>query len=195
MEPCFKDERCLVLNDPEADPELRDPFGGLGCNAAGYAECRFCGFGQYKNIACPIADDLLKKEGKFAVVITLVLSATIEEFNTGDIRESMTQALALTLQIEENAILLAASATSLRLEATITSDRQEDATAHASVLTAYNSTAAWSELLSREVVGIEPLVVTRLDPPASLTVSAKASPLGSIAMLVVALVTSARPTA
>jgi hypothetical protein len=38
-EPCFYDPVCKE--------------GGLGCNAAGFESCRFCGFGQYSSIACP----------------------------------------------------------------------------------------------------------------------------------------------
>ena len=36
---CFKDPSCKN--------------GGLGCNAAGMGECRFCGFGAYAGIECP----------------------------------------------------------------------------------------------------------------------------------------------
>ena len=39
-EPCFLDESCLS--------------GGLGCNAGGYELCRFCGFGQYSVVDCPV---------------------------------------------------------------------------------------------------------------------------------------------
>jgi len=38
-EPCFYDPLCKA--------------GGLGCNAAGYESCRFCGFGDYESITCP----------------------------------------------------------------------------------------------------------------------------------------------
>ena len=39
LEPCFYDPICKE--------------GGLGCNAAGYESCRFCGFGQYAAVRCP----------------------------------------------------------------------------------------------------------------------------------------------
>ena len=38
-EPCFYDPTCKL--------------GGLGCNAAGFESCRFCGFAQYSPITCP----------------------------------------------------------------------------------------------------------------------------------------------
>jgi len=40
---CFKDPSCKN--------------GGLGCNAAGMGECRFCGFGAYAGIECPVQSD------------------------------------------------------------------------------------------------------------------------------------------
>jgi len=37
------------------DPSCKN--GGLGCNAAGMGECRFCGFGAYAGIECPVQSD------------------------------------------------------------------------------------------------------------------------------------------
>jgi hypothetical protein len=44
---CFLDVRCTTNTS-------QDPYGGLGCNAGGVAPgCRFCGFGDYRDIICP----------------------------------------------------------------------------------------------------------------------------------------------
>ena len=45
-EPCFLDKRCA---DPDTDPD-----GGLGCAAGGHTLCRFCEFGAYSSIGCPM---------------------------------------------------------------------------------------------------------------------------------------------
>ena len=59
---CYKDVRCL--NNTQADP-----FGGLGCNAGGYKECRYCGFGLFKSIPCPggSGDGIADGEGTSAL--------------------------------------------------------------------------------------------------------------------------------
>lgn len=47
-ETCYRDPSCLSLGD--------DTFVGLVCNAAGYEECRFCGFGSgVESITCPMS--------------------------------------------------------------------------------------------------------------------------------------------
>ena len=46
------------------------PPRGLGCNAGGYARCRFCEFGQYEDIRCPTPKISLETE----------LDTTIEDF-------------------------------------------------------------------------------------------------------------------
>ena len=44
IETCYYDARCSSADDP---------FGGLGCNAAGVdIHCRFCGFGLYESVPC-----------------------------------------------------------------------------------------------------------------------------------------------
>ena len=45
-EPCFLDKRCA---DPATDLD-----GDLGCGAGGHALCRFCEFGAYSSIGCPV---------------------------------------------------------------------------------------------------------------------------------------------
>ena len=51
-ETCYYDERCSTLGNFE------DPYGHLGCNAAGlHWNCRFCGFGGYNDIPCPTRHD------------------------------------------------------------------------------------------------------------------------------------------
>lgn len=47
-EPCFYDPRCLATSTEV------DPYGGLGCEAGGHEGCRFCGFGLYGDVACPV---------------------------------------------------------------------------------------------------------------------------------------------
>jgi hypothetical protein len=55
---CFYDADCLdVVNDPR---------GGLGCNAGGHAECRFCGFGSFRGIPCPGGSGDGLSEGELA---------------------------------------------------------------------------------------------------------------------------------
>ena len=44
-EPCYYEPACTGA--------VTDRYGGLGCNAGGLSECRFCGFGVYP--PCPVA--------------------------------------------------------------------------------------------------------------------------------------------
>ena len=46
-EMCYRDVRC------SAALSFDDPYGGVGCNAGGDPNCRFCGFGRYSHISCP----------------------------------------------------------------------------------------------------------------------------------------------
>lgn len=53
--PCTETEAlgvCATATEPcYYDPTCKQ--GGLGCNAAGFEQCRFCGFSQYSPISCP----------------------------------------------------------------------------------------------------------------------------------------------
>jgi len=41
-----------TIKDPNCLNCANDPFGCLGCQACGVADCRFCGFGEYAEIPC-----------------------------------------------------------------------------------------------------------------------------------------------
>lgn len=46
-----------------------DKYGGLGCNAGGLKCCRFCGFGVYGNITCPIGPPVPPAPPRMPLVI------------------------------------------------------------------------------------------------------------------------------
>ena len=53
--PCHEDQARAVCASA-SEPCFYEPtckLGGLGCNAAGFESCRFCGFGDYENVTCP----------------------------------------------------------------------------------------------------------------------------------------------
>ena len=50
---------------------------GLGCNAGGNENCRFCGFGQFSSIACPLL--IASADGDFDDMIALMAAARLTE--------------------------------------------------------------------------------------------------------------------
>ena len=54
--PCAEEQAAAVCTGNSAETCYFDivcKTGGLGCNAGGHSNCRFCGFGNYAAIACP----------------------------------------------------------------------------------------------------------------------------------------------
>lgn len=91
-EACVYDETCLAPGAP------------IGCNAAGHASCRFCGFAQYAE--CP----------PFIITVTVEVEGTVETFD----RASFKSNLAAFAGVRQEAISLQVRPASVLVTATIT---------------------------------------------------------------------------
>ena len=98
-EKCFFDDLCLSGSSGSSGSS--DPYNGLGCNAGGYAGCRFCGFGLYYPLACPYvpaADGSLP--GLFDGVLTLATTGPLSPVNDaflGEVRYEFQIRIAIVL--------------------------------------------------------------------------------------------------
>ena len=99
FEKCFFDDLCL--SGSSASSGSSDPYNGLGCNAGGYAGCRFCGFGLYYPLACPYvpaADGSLP--GLFDGALTLATTGPLSPVNDaflGEVRYEFQIRIAIVL--------------------------------------------------------------------------------------------------
>ena len=93
-EPCFYDDGCS------------SGAASLGCNAGGvHWNCRFCGFGVYSSISCPV----------FQMTVEAVVAGTVDTFD----HASYASNLARELNVSVNEITLNVTAASVRVVATI----------------------------------------------------------------------------
>ena len=92
-------ERCY-FSPSCTDPTLHDPKGGLGCNAGGHPNCRFCAFGPFDSWSC---------DGTPIVEAPASIPVTVEPAGLEHIEERMHTVLALSAGLDAQLVELSAA--------------------------------------------------------------------------------------
>ena len=157
-----------------------------GCNAGGFATCRWCGFGPYVGIMCPYdvaeglsSTDLPPKPEEaaaaretfparvqevevvetFDVSVEMTVSMSIDEFAAAEAQ--MTREIATLLGVDAKDVVLVALPGSVHLKVIVTAPTQEQAVEVAEVIHA-QTPATLAVNLHAEVEAIAPVFITRV---------------------------------